>query len=31
MFSDSEDEADDHQAATAEHARDFNESITQVS
>uniref|UniRef100_A0A183BHZ8 Death domain-containing protein n=1 Tax=Globodera pallida TaxID=36090 RepID=A0A183BHZ8_GLOPA len=29
MFSDSEDEADDHQAAAAEHARDFNESITQ--
>jgi hypothetical protein len=29
MFSDSEDEADDHQAAAAEHAKDFNESITQ--
>jgi len=30
IFSDSEEEADDHQVAAAEHARDFNESITQV-
>jgi ankyrin len=29
MFSDSEDEGDDHQAAVADHARDFSESITQ--
>lgn len=29
IFSDSEEEADDHQVAAAEHARDFNESITQ--
>uniref|UniRef100_A0A915EUG7 Ankyrin n=1 Tax=Ditylenchus dipsaci TaxID=166011 RepID=A0A915EUG7_9BILA len=29
MFSDSEDEVDDHQAATQDHAKDFNESITQ--
>lgn len=29
MFSDSEEEPDDNQAHTAEHAKDFNESITQ--
>lgn len=29
MFSDSEDEVDDHQQAQADHARDFNESLTQ--
>lgn len=29
MFSDSEDEIDEHQAAVDDHAKDFNESITQ--
>jgi ankyrin len=29
MFSDSEEEPDDNQAHTAEHAKDFNESLTQ--
>uniref|UniRef100_A0A1I7RUI2 Ankyrin-2 n=1 Tax=Bursaphelenchus xylophilus TaxID=6326 RepID=A0A1I7RUI2_BURXY len=29
MFSDSEDEVDEHQQAQQEHAKDFNESITQ--
>lgn len=29
MFSDSEDEIDEHQVATQDHAKDFNESITQ--